>query len=148
MLEIRKILVAIDFSEWSSRSVNYASLMARRFGADLDLVHVIMPATLSSPGIPLITPSLLGLDESYEVKGRADLEHQADELRAHGLKVRPFLVVGDPLEEILRAARDGQADLLVMGTHGRTGLTHLLLGSVAENLLRRSPCPVLCVRKS
>ena len=52
MLEIRKILVAIDFSEWSSRSVNYASLMAQRFGADLDLVHVIMPATLSSPGMP------------------------------------------------------------------------------------------------
>lgn len=81
-----------------------------------------------------------------EVRARAQMEHQADELRGRGLTVKPRVLTGDPLECIIEVAKNIGADLLVVGTHGRTGVAHLLLGSVAESILRHSPCPVLCVR--
>lgn len=147
MAQIKKVLVADDFSDSSRHAVEHAELIATKFGASVELVHVIQAAAaLQSPGGPFITPGLLGREETMEVEARAQLEHEADELRGRGLTVKPTVMTGDPLECIIRAAKEGKADLLVVGTHGRTGVTHLLLGSVAESILRAAPCPVLSVR--
>ena len=147
MPQVKKVLVANDFSDSSRNAMDYAEMIAAKFGASIDLIHVVQAtSSLASPGGPLITPGLLGRHESMEVEARAQLEHHADELRGRGLTVKPLVLIGDPLECLIDTAKKGKADLLVVGTHGRTGVAHLLLGSVAESILRSSPCPVLCVR--
>jgi len=144
---IRKVLVAEDFSDSSRHALEHAEMIASKFGASIELVHVIQEtAALTSLGGPMVTPGILGHEETMEVRARAQMEHQADELRGRGLIVKPRVLTGDPLECIIEVAKNIGADLLVVGTHGRTGVAHLLLGSVAESILRHSPCPVLCVR--
>jgi nucleotide-binding universal stress UspA family protein len=108
--------------------------MARRFGAELLLVHVD----------PLVLDAELGPDRGIAI--RKELDGLVDRLRDRGMTVRGVLRGGVPIEEILRAAQDEAVDLIVIGTHGRTGLAHVLIGSVAESILRKASCPVLAVR--
>jgi nucleotide-binding universal stress UspA family protein len=145
--QIRKILVAEDFSDSSRHALEHAEMIAAKFGAAIDLVHVVQDTSaVSSPAGLVVTPGLLGREEAMEVEARAQLENEADELRSRGLTVKPMVLTGDPLDCVIQAAKKGKADLLVVGTHGRTGIAHLLMGSVAESILRHAPCPVLCVR--
>jgi universal stress protein A len=144
-----KLLVPHDFSACSARALRLALDLARVHGSELTLVHVSeLPPNL--PPDTLVTPvgaaSALRVDDYTTGGARRQLEDIAEPLRREGIHVRTLAVTGDAPEEILAAARAVGADAIVVGTHGRSGLSHLLLGSVAEKVVRGSPVPVVSVR--
>ena len=139
MFPIRKILFPTDFSEHSKAAFDVACALARDYGAEMLIVHCRRPPAIFAPdGIAVATPA----EEPYDLRAQLVLVRPADAR----LNVDHHLLEGDPTDEILKAAKDKAVDLIVMGTHGSTGLSRLLMGSVAENVLRRAPCPVLTVR--
>ncbi|HTE53747.1 MAG TPA: universal stress protein [Kofleriaceae bacterium] len=145
MMNIRKILLPTDFSAPSKEAQIWGTELARRYDASLTLFHVYQPVSYALPeGYVLPSASLLA---DLEVKLGKSLDEAKAELDATpGLRVDTSLVQGVPFAEIVRFAREGAYDLIVIGTHGRTGLRHALLGSVAEKVVRKASCPVLTVR--
>jgi nucleotide-binding universal stress UspA family protein len=137
MLPIHTILHPTDFSEHSEHALQFASGLARDYGAQLMLVHVIVPPPVIY-GEGLLTTDVF---VNREVQERLHQWQIPDER----VRVVRQCVEGDPATEIVRVARERAADLIVMGTHGRTGLSRLLMGSVAEQVVRQAPCPVLTV---
>jgi nucleotide-binding universal stress UspA family protein len=134
------ILVAVDFEEASRRAIELARQLAGPLGAERCLLHVYQLPVYTYPGLePQILPELF--KEITVAAGRA-LEQLGAEV---GIK-RTLLREGDPAREILEGARHAHASMIVMGTHGRRGLSHALLGSVAEKVVRESEIPVLTMR--
>ena len=139
MLPIHTILHPTDFSERSAHALNLACALARDYGAHLIVLHVAMPPTVVyGEGIIPSEPDAVFHEE------RQHLERLL--IPDAGLRIERRFEEGDPAGGILRVAREVVADLIVMGTHGRTGLGRLLMGSVAEQVVRRASCPVLTVR--
>ena len=141
----KRILVPLDFSEPSRRALEYAVVLAKPFAASLDLLHVVPDPFIAHPGAgdaPLPRPLLDQLQQ--DAHRRLDEALPPDDRNAFG--AHSVVRVGDPLIEIAEYARLEEVDLIVMGTHGRTGIPHLLFGSVAERVVRTAPCPVLIVR--
>jgi len=143
----KKILVCTDFSENSEPARDLAFEYAKAFGAEVAVLHVV---NISWSGYPTVE----GLSH-YEITMKAVEENtiaNLEEIRREGSKIIPGLTVhwtmGTPAIKIVRFAEEASTDLIVMGTHGWTGLSHLLLGSTAENVLRTASCPVLVVRPS
>jgi nucleotide-binding universal stress UspA family protein len=142
-MEFHRILAPTDFSGYSTQAVLYARELAQTFAATLVLLHVVEPPAYPIEGLP---PSELG----GSLLG--DLEQLAAKELAHVLmdeaeiKVGRRVVVGVPYREIINVAEAEKVDLIVMATHGRTGLSHLVMGSVAERVVRMAPCPVLTIR--
>jgi nucleotide-binding universal stress UspA family protein len=145
MLEWRNICCAVDFSEPSRLALLKGADLARRFGAELELLHVhTMPAAAATD--MLVTPADVRATAPVEpeetmARWREEAEHVA------GRPVRSTVTLGDSAGELVRIARDHACDLLVVGTHGRKGLKRLVLGSVAERVVREAPCAVLVVRR-
>jgi universal stress protein A len=139
-MQFKKLLVAIDFSEPSRDALRTAYSMAAETGAELVLLHVVE----SGPGAPEIDPTVGVFPEDVD----GELERWQLEAQGAGAPiVSTRIAVGPPWHEIIQAARkDATYDLIVVGTHGRTGLEHLVLGSVAEKIVRHAPCSVLVVR--
>jgi nucleotide-binding universal stress UspA family protein len=138
-VQIKRILCPTDFSDFSSRALEHAAALAAHFDARLDLLHVVPNAL--SPGGGAYFPA------RSELLRQAGLELRrcAGEAVQSQVSVETDLREGEPWREIEAQAESLPADLVVMGTHGRTGFEHFLLGSVAEKVLRRAPCPVLTV---
>jgi nucleotide-binding universal stress UspA family protein len=144
MKPIHKILVPTDFSEHSAYALSYAADLAQRYEAAVTLAHVYPIVNYAAAeGFALYTPEQLA-----ELLTKLGEQLQAEENQARGLglaRIDTTLLQGDAYKEVLGMA--GSYDLIVMGTHGRTGFKHALLGSLAEKLVRTAPCPVLTVRK-
>lgn len=144
MAEFKKILCAVDFSDHSPKLADYAKTLARCTGAKLLCVYVA-PSLSQYVGFH-VPPSSI---ESFvgEIVAGADTSMKAylDEHFA-GANVEGKVLVGYPAEEILNLAEDENADLIIMGTHGRTGIDRILFGSVAEKVVKSSVCPVLTIR--
>jgi nucleotide-binding universal stress UspA family protein len=139
MLPIRTILHPTDFSAESHSAFEVASSLARDYKAKLLLLHVVPPPRVYAPdGIAVPFP----VEEPANARANLDQLKPADATIAVEREVRE----GDAATEILKFAEEKQVDLIVMGTHGTSGLTRLLVGSVAESVLRKAPCPVLTVR--
>jgi nucleotide-binding universal stress UspA family protein len=139
-----RICCAVDFSEPSWIAMEHAAELASRLGADLTLVHVRPPPPPAATDVLVSSRGTSDVDarqaeETLEV-WRSDAEARASR------PVRAKVLLGDPALEIARFASDSGADLVVLGTHGRSGLSRLLLGSVAERVLRHAPVPVLVIR--
>jgi len=144
MTPIKKILVPTDFSAGAQVAVDQALAMAQAFGASVTLFHVY---TLPSYVFPDGSTFVAGVEVTTRIEGDVTdaLSRAArDAERRSGVPVLTRSQIGPPYEEIVRAAED--FDLVVMGTHGHTGLRHLFLGSVAEKVVRHARCPVLTVR--
>jgi nucleotide-binding universal stress UspA family protein len=144
MIDIKRILVATDFSEASRTAVEYGRALAEQFGSALHLVHVVPDLTLKSlvpDGFVVAIPD--GLQRQLD----ADARNKLEALRAVGPNTVPVvpsvLSSPAPADAIVRYAQTEQIDLIVMGTRGRGGVPRLLLGSVAERVVRTAPCPVL-----
>ncbi len=146
MLEIRSILAPTDFSAHAAKAVRYACLLAERLNADLHLLHVLSDIVAVGPD-PMLTPVLPPefYTESRE-QSLKTLETLLDPSWGTPASVETEVCWGDPVEEVVTYARKKTIDLIVIATHGRTGLSHVLLGSVAERIVREAPCPVLTIR--
>jgi len=145
---MKRILVPVDYSPCSRLALRFATELAQRFGAALDVVHVWdRPSYISDVVMtrsdPLSPKSLIVL---IQENAQRDLDEflKSTELPA-GSALISRLITGDPASALLHELKTGGYDLVVLGTHGRTGLSHVLLGSVAEKLVRLSPVPVLTV---
>lgn len=138
MLPVHTILFATDLTDDSQAVFEFACSLARDHGARLVVLHVEMPPVVESMAIMTHDP------ETYYARAWEELRgFQSPE---SNIRVEHLLAVGDPATEILRVAENTSSGLIVMGTHGRSGLARVLLGSVAEAVLRRAQCPVLTVR--
>lgn len=140
---LTRVLCPTDFSEFSSAALDYAAALAASYGSALRLVHVITPFPITGPYLDL--PGGGRLYEAAAEQARASLAAEAERVRRPGLAVETELREGTAVHEILTAAQEWPADLLVMGTHGRGGFERLVLGSVAEKVLRKASCAVLAV---
>ncbi len=140
----KKVCCPVDFSQTSESAMTYACELARRFGAELTLLHV-----RSVPGSSIPEGLLEPTDEvTHDIEGPSDRPLVSWKARAEGLGVGHVEVatsVGEPAQEIVDFARRSGADAIVIGTHGRTGLKHAVLGSVAEKVVRLAPCIVVSV---
>lgn len=140
----RTILVATDFSEHADVALEYAAELATRFDATIHLVHAITIAAMGVPEMGVAYGSMM--IESMTKEGQAALDARAARYRDRVTLAPVRLEVGDARDVIDRAAEQIGADLIVMGTHGRRGIRRMLLGSVAESVVRSAPCPVLTIR--
>jgi len=139
MFPIRKILHPTDYSESSRPAFEFACSLARDFKAEVVVCHV-SPPPIAAMADGMIVPIPTG--EAEAMAARLDQVKPSDPQ----VRVTRELLRGDPAREILQLAADARADLIVMGTHGRGGLGRLLMGSVAEAIMRKAPCPVVTVR--
>ena len=142
---VKKILFPTDFSETATYAWEHAATFAKEFDAEVLLLHVQIPLH------PTAEAYLTGEQwkRFYEETSKEAVSHMEKLIQDSGLKsgqAKASLRTGIAFEQIVKAARDVAADLVVMGTHGRTGLAHALIGSVAEKVVRKAPCPVLTVR--
>ena len=139
MLSIRRIVHPTDFSELSRPAFELACALARDYGAKLVVLHVSPP-----PPVGVVEGITVELPTGWEEQVRAQL----DRIKPADTRVRVAhrMEQGDAAREIVRAAAETKADLIVLGTHGRSGLARVLMGSVAEAVMRKAPCPVLTVR--
>ena len=144
-LEWKKILCPVDFSDASRAAMQVASELARRFEGEVTVFHAY-----PLPGYTLPEGTVLpatGMLQELAEQTDALLERWKAEALADGApRVATDKAVGEPAAEIVAAAEDGKFDVIVVGTHGRTGFAHVLLGSVAERVVRRAPMPVITVR--
>jgi nucleotide-binding universal stress UspA family protein len=144
MKPLQKILCPVDFSDVSEKVAGYAKSVAQPAGAEVVCIHVVPSGTIYADfGIPM--NSMETFCTTMIQDGEKNLAEFIDR-HFSGVSVRPKVVCGDFAEEILECAKEESVDMIVMGTHGRTGVNRLLFGSVAEKVLRRAPCPVLAVR--
>jgi nucleotide-binding universal stress UspA family protein len=142
-LKVKTIVVPLDFSAESKRALRYASKLAMRFGAVLKLIHVVEPVSFVNdlPNV-LLTRSDQEIANEARVRLQALAKDEIDEL----IPVQTGVRIGKPYHEIVSAAKVMDADLIVISTHGYTGLKHAFLGSTTERVVRYATCPVLVVR--
>jgi universal stress protein A len=144
-MEIHQILAPTDFSEFSKRSVESAHALAQTFGAKLLLLHVVELPPYPIEGLGH-SPTGATFLEDLERQASLDLARVLPETPDSRVEVIRQVAVGTPDRKIVEVAEADKVDLIVMATHGRTGLSHLMMGSVAERVVRAAPCPVLTIR--
>jgi nucleotide-binding universal stress UspA family protein len=148
MSPVKRILVPLDFGAPSSEALEYAKTLAASLHAALDLLHVVPNPYVTDP-VETVT-AYRGVNPEFFDSLAGDAKSRLEAVLSAGdrkrFEVRSAVRIGDPKVEIAEYARAASIDLIVMATHGRTGLAHLFLGSVAERVVRTAPCPVLLVR--
>ena len=146
MNQFKKVLVAVDFSENSEYAFNYALDLSKQFGGELTIVHVLNePANLVGFYIPN-SVVFEQLNKEVEEGASSKMENFCSANMGDFKNYKTSIVSGHPYEEIIRKANETDASLIVMGTHGRTGIEHLIFGSTAERVVRSASCPVLTIR--
>ena len=146
-LGTQSLLVATDFSQASELAIDAAGMLARQFGATVYLVHVFDPTPMAPVATRGDATAQVGAEQDVETRILEGLQRLGDE-RLEGVKrIEPVVLTGaSPADEICKYAAKKKIDMIVVSTHGRTGLAHLLIGSVAEKIVRHAPCPVLTLR--
>lgn len=142
LLKIQNILVPMDFSISSEKALTYATGFAEQFGAKITLLHVLEPVLFASDFGYIASD-----DVNWDKRAKERLDLLASRTVVSGLLNMSFVRRGAPFDEISTAARELGTDLIIISTHGYTGLQHILLGSTAERVVRHAPCPVLVVRE-
>lgn len=146
MIKIEKILFPTDFSTYAKHALKYALDFAAERQAKLYILHVI--PRLSIPvGTGGVNYPVSRIYEDMEKEAEKNIHHLVPRRFLEKIKVENVIVRGTPFVEIIKVARKYDIDLIVIATHGRTGLAHAFLGSTAEKVVRKAPCPVLCVKR-
>jgi len=148
MVELKTILVPTDFGELGEKALAYGKALARLFESSLHVVHVIEGPFGDSVPVEGYVAGLPEFSARLRKSARAQLARLLDQSERSELQAVEATLSGNASREIVRYAKEQDVDLIVMGTHGRGALAHLLLGSVAERVVRNAPCPVLTVRKT
>jgi len=142
-LDVRNVLVPVDFSANAEASAKYASDLAQKFGAKLHLLHVVEPASFVNDlkNVPFTLS-----DKQLEATAMTDLEALSTRFIDPGVQSSWMVKHGKGYQEIVKVAKQMKADMIVIATHGYTGLKHTIMGSTAERVVRHAPCPVLVLR--
>ena len=144
--EIKKVLVPIDFSDYSKSSLKYAVNFAKNFKASLILVYVVEPV-IYPPDFSMGQIAIPAAGIEMDKRAKEELNKLAEKEIPSGLSVKKIIKTGKPFVEIIETAADEDADLIIIATHGHTGVEHILFGSTAEKVVRKAPCPVLTLRE-
>jgi nucleotide-binding universal stress UspA family protein len=146
MIKVKKILYPTDFSEPSKLALDYAVEYAKQFNASLEILHVMFDETqVVSFYLPQVTMQTLSADIEQGAEKQIE-EFCKSQTQLEGVDYSCKLLKGTPFIEIIKRAKEIDADMIVIGTHGRTGMDHVLFGSTAEKVARKAPCPVFIVR--
>jgi nucleotide-binding universal stress UspA family protein len=145
MVVFKEIIVPTDFSEHSLRALDYAVEIADRFGSELKIIYVIEPL-LQAADVSWTSVDFEQLNETHKLSAEKQLQQLVDERLPQDLPADTKILFGKPFVEILKYAKKENADLIVMATHGRGAIAHILMGSTAEKVVRKAPCPVLTVK--
>ena len=146
MIKLKRILIPTDFSDFSKPAFSYGCMLAEQFKSELHLLHVVASPVMYGTD-PIMLPAEALADHMTELKSHAEAKlKELPDARNNELSVVREVRQGAAYVEIVRYARANDIDLIVIGTHGRTGLSHVFLGSVAERVVRKAACPVLTVR--
>jgi nucleotide-binding universal stress UspA family protein len=146
---IKRILVPVDFSAHSEKAARYATTLANRFGARVSLLHVVEdPFVTGAWRAEAFVPNIPELLDELVKAAQVQIGELKARLAAQGLGVETAVITGQPAHSIVELATVGAFDLIVMGTHGRTGLSHAFMGSIAERVVQKAPCAVLTVRET
>lgn len=148
-MDIRTILLPTDFSECGNFALTYAASLARKFSASIICVHVIEPIvpTVGYSGMTEPLP-IADITEQLEDSAERELPKLAECDECAGIEVEELIVHGEAASEIVRVAKERDVDLIVIASHGRTGIGRILFGSTAEAVVRHASCPVLVVKQS
>ena len=140
----KKILYPVDFSDFAEEILEYAVAMATEFGAELHLLHVIPNLNYFTPYESFLTPeNMVAIEQNIEAEVEKDFGKLTKDLK---MPVTKATRTGVTFVEIIDYIKENGIDLVVMGTHGRSAIEHILIGSVAEKVVRKAPCPVLTIR--
>jgi len=140
----KKILYPIDFSEYTDEITGYAVSVAKKYDSELHLLHVIPNPNYFTPYESFLTPeNLIAIERNIEKEIEKNFDKVIKEI---DMPTKKIIRTGVTFVEIIDYINEEGIDLVVMGTHGRSGIEHMLIGSVAEKVVRKSPCPVLTVR--
>ncbi|UCH85665.1 MAG: universal stress protein [Candidatus Latescibacterota bacterium] len=145
MVAFKNIIVPTDFSEHSLRAIDYGIEIAEKFASHLTLVYVIEPL-LQAADLTWTTVDFEELNRAHKSSADQQLKQILDERIPKAVPCDTAILYGKPFVEILKYAKEENADLIVMATHGRGAITHILMGSTAEKVVRKAPCPVLTVK--
>jgi len=145
MLAIKQILLPIDFSEFSKISLPYAIDLAKKFKSDIHIIHVfdeniLDPYYFSNP------KSSQEFFQHVQNDFQKTIDSLIEDFDTEGINIIPILANGTPFVEIIRYSKKEKIDLIIISTHGRSGLSQMLIGGTAEKIIRKAPCPVLTVR--
>lgn len=146
MYSIKKILVPVDFSDYSKKALIFASDFSRQYNAELLLVYVVEP-TVYPADFSMGHVSIPMMDTDLTQLARTELETLAKKEINPNITHQIIIKSGKPFVEIIECASEVDADLIIIATHGHTGVEHLLFGSTAEKVVRKAPCPVLTIRE-
>jgi universal stress protein A len=138
-------LVPLDYSEYADQALEYAMMLAGKLQARLTLLHVIHESPIGTGEMASALP--YSYMQDLEVEVQRSMEEQLKRVQDAGLEGDTIIVHGIPFQSIIDIAHEQNVNLIIMGTHGRTGLQHILMGSVAEKVVRLAPCSVLVTRK-
>jgi nucleotide-binding universal stress UspA family protein len=141
---LKKILVPIDFSDCSKKALQYAIPLAKEHGARITLLYVVPTSYAVGEYGGYDHASILA---DMRTSGKKEIDRLAKDMVGGEVPVNTIVSGGAPAREIIKAAKAAEMDVIVLSTHGRTGLKHVFLGSVTENVVRQAPCPVLVVRE-
>lgn len=146
MIRLKRILAAADFGACSEHALRYACEFAEAFGAELHVIHVVEPpaAAYSEFGVGYV--GVHGMEDDLKRAAEAKLSTLPGPQWQEKLSVTRDVLFGAPFVETIRYARENEIDLIVLGTHGRGAIAHMLMGSTAEKVVRKAPCPVLTVK--
>jgi nucleotide-binding universal stress UspA family protein len=144
-IHIQRILVPIDFSEHSKNALKYAIPFAEKFNASIDLIYVVEP-TIYPADFSFGQIGFPNVEEELRVRGSAELENLMTKEIAGKVNSRKIVRTGKPFYEINQYAMEENISLIIIATHGHTGMEQILFGSTAEKVVRKAPCPVLVVR--
>jgi nucleotide-binding universal stress UspA family protein len=145
MVAFKEILVPTDFSEHSLRALDYAVEIAEKFASELKLLYVIEPL-LQAADVSWSSVNFEQLNKSHQQSAEEQLATITEERIPKTVTFETKIVFGKPFVEIVKEAKANNSDLIVMATHGRGAVAHLLMGSTAEKVVRKAPCPVLTVK--
>ena len=146
MIKIDKILFPTDFSDHSKHAFSYALSFAKEYGAKLVMLHVVEDVQYLANAYMFDVPMMPSFSDMEQSRSKEMDEFLEREVSDSSVQIDKSIRHGRPFVEIIQAAREEEADLIVIATHGRGGLEHVLFGSTAEKVVRKAPCPVLSIR--
>jgi nucleotide-binding universal stress UspA family protein len=145
-LSIKKVLVPIDFSDYSKSALKYAINFAKQFNAEIILIYVVEPI-IYPPDFSMGQIAIPSVNTEWDDRAKEELNKLAKNEIPSDLKSKTIIKTGKPFVEIIETASEEDVDVIIIATHGRSGVEHILFGSTAEKVVRKAPCPVLTLRE-